>query len=165
MPTLAKAIPRLSEKDQLRFWSNVQSRNDQSLCWNWSSRKDDRGYGRFIINKIDFQAHRVSFAISNDWPPFEAFGVCHRCDNTSCINPAHLFTGTQKDNIGDCASKGRQNKGEAQWKAKLTVEQVREIKRLHAQGAKCSDLSRMFNTCRDNIRWIASGRGWKHVSV
>lgn len=81
-------------------------------CWSWSGAKDAHGYG--IISSRDGadsspeKAHRVSYEKGVGPIPSNML-ICHQCDNPECTNPAHLFLGTQKDNMMDCAEKGRIN--------------------------------------------------------
>jgi hypothetical protein len=75
-------------------------------CWNWTKHLSGGGYGAFKIEGIMRPAHRVSYELFWGEIP-DGLQVCHRCDNKRCINPDHLFLGTQKDNIADCIKKGR----------------------------------------------------------
>lgn len=76
-----------------------------SGCWEWQASKKKKGYGRFKVQ--DFQhAHRFSYHIFKGNIP-KGMLVCHKCDNPSCVNPAHLWLGTYSDNINDCYAKGR----------------------------------------------------------
>jgi len=76
---------------------------DKNSCWEWTGVKNAQGYGKLGSR----YAHRISWEIHNE----EITGllvVCHHCDNPSCVNPLHLFIGTQKDNMQDMIAKGRQ---------------------------------------------------------
>lgn len=75
-------------------------------CWVWTG-STNRGYGTVSINGKNVRAHRASFEFHNKRKIKEGYYICHRCDNPPCINPDHLFEGTQKDNIQDCLKKGR----------------------------------------------------------
>jgi hypothetical protein len=76
-------------------------------CWEWQGWKNHDGYGFFrYFNKRDIQAHRFS-ARHLGGQDIDGKVVCHRCDNPGCVNPDHLFTGSQTDNVYDCISKKR----------------------------------------------------------
>lgn len=85
-----------------RFWVKVEK---SAGCWLWRGARGPRGYGHFKIQQIE-RAHRVAFAIANGPIPADMF-VLHRCDVPTCVNPAHLFLGTQADNMADRDRKGR----------------------------------------------------------
>lgn len=87
------------------FWSNVQ-RGDDAACWLWTGRIDPAGYGKFS----SWRAHRLMYERHAGQIP-DGLVVCHRCDNPSCVNPAHLFVGTQGDNMRDASAKGRLRTG------------------------------------------------------
>ena len=81
--------------------------DEKTGCWNWDLCLDGRGYGYSRRNKFTSRsAHRLSYYLFVG-PIAEGLFVCHHCDNPKCINPEHLFIGTQKDNMMDMAAKGR----------------------------------------------------------
>jgi len=87
-----------------RFWAKVDKTDS---CWVWTGATLRRGYGQIRIPvKKAKQAHRLSWEIHNGPIP-DGMLVCHKCDNPPCVNPAHLFLGTQSDNNKDCVRKGR----------------------------------------------------------
>jgi hypothetical protein len=88
-----------------RLWGRVDM-SDPAACWNWSRAANPKLYGSFGLFGKTAPAHRVAYALYHNADPGELF-VCHRCDNRRCINPAHLFLGTQGDNIRDMVAKGR----------------------------------------------------------
>jgi hypothetical protein len=83
-------------------------------CWNYAGTIDGRGYGRIQAKHADnkwstVRTHRIAWALAHNQEIPKGLVVCHRCDNPACINPAHLFIGTQQDNVSDMLAKDRAN--------------------------------------------------------
>ena len=124
-------------------------------CWEWQGATVC-GYGSMGIgsrkdgSQRTVRVHRMSYEVFRGAIP-KGMYVCHHCDNPPCVNPFHLFIGTQQDNLSDCAAKGR-----IKPKAKLNWSQVRHIRRL-ADRATTKELAEQFGvhprTIRDAIRY------------
>jgi len=149
-----------------RFWSKV-NKNTANGCWEWTASLDRKGYGQITVKKgLLKRTHRVAWELIRGSIP-EGQLVCHHCDNKKCVNPDHLFLGTQRDNVQDMDSKGRRvntpHYGEQHGMAKLTNAQVKRIKEFLAVGIKRVELAKTFNIGYGTISHIAKGRQWKTV--
>lgn len=93
----------LSNREWRNFWSKV---NKTDSCWLWTAAQNGRGYGLYRIHRHSFKVHRFSYMLHHGPIP-EGLCVCHSCDVPTCVNPAHLWAGTFKDNHADMCAKGR----------------------------------------------------------
>jgi len=102
---IENTFPVLSVKERFIAIQKASSRGEDE-CWNWLGSKDIEGYGRFTISGITYKAHRMAIIYSGGELQ-DADCACHKCDNPSCVNPKHLFSGSVKDNVIDAVKKGR----------------------------------------------------------
>jgi hypothetical protein len=138
----------------------------QRGCWEWSGAKNKRGYGRLTVHGSWWAAHRYAYsAFVGPIPP--GLLVLHRCDNPSCVNTAHLFLGTQKDNMRDMAEKGRWNgailPGERNGRAVLTAATVGRARSLAvAIGIRPAArvISREIGVSEHTLRNAIRGKTW-----
>jgi hypothetical protein len=150
-----------------RFWSKVERRGDDE-CWPWTAYRNHTGYG-VLSNPGKHQgttlAHRFSFEL-HVGPVPDGLCVLHRCDNPPCCNPKHFFLGTRDDNNKDRTLKGRGRapRGPAHAKAKLTEEDVRQIRAMAALGIETTWMAALFPCNRNSINHIRAGRNWRHVA-
>jgi len=167
-----------------RFMSRVDTSGD---CWEWTAGRQEAGYGYFDVAGHRYRAHRVAYELAVGPIP-EGMFVCHRCDNPPCVRPSHLFLGSQLDNVADARAKGRLSptifdgtlprlmlaakaahpeswaRGERVNTAKLTADQVREIRRRVSAGASQSAVARQFGVGHTNVNHIVRGLSWRHVA-
>jgi hypothetical protein len=147
---------------QAAFWSKVVKTD---TCWLWTGRKNKKGYGTIKVDGRSWTTHRLSYYLETGVNP--ALYVLHHCDVRNCVNPAHLYAGTQTDNMRDMLSRGRGNKarGERVNTAKLTAEQVVAIRAAHAAGGiSYVELGRQYGMSDVNISSLVRRLSWKHVT-
>lgn len=146
-----------------RFWAKVDKSGD---CWLWTAYCMAKGYGVFGIHRTTELAHRVSWQLAHGDIPDGLF-VLHNCpdgDNPACVNPAHLFLGTDAINKQDMVTKGRSSRGERRNSAKLTDDRVRLIRELYAAGKhNGNELAEMFAVSHSAVYNLLSGRTWRHL--
>lgn len=142
---------------QERFWEKVDKPAGPAACWLWTGYKDSKGYGRITIDKKPFLAHRFSYKLHKGPIPKGLF-VCHHCDVPACVNPEHLFVGTQFDNMQDMTAKGRRV-----GNIKLTSDQVCEIRERVANGETQISLAKEFGIDRSTISKVVNRKRWQHV--
>lgn len=157
----------LSEAFQRRFWRKVRKGPG---CWEWIPSRRPDGYGQISLGSRKqgwpargiIRAHRASWIIANG-PIAEGLHVCHRCDNRACVNPAHLFLGTQSDNMKDCMTKERHAFGSANGRAKFSEAQVVEIRSRLARGATQRGLAREYGVQSSLIGQIHRREIWRRT--
>lgn len=132
-----------------------------SKCWPVNKNIGKDGYGILRVNGRKERAHRLMFALY--FPNVEAPVVRHTCNNPACINPAHLRAGTPLDNAMDrvFSSRGGDLKGEKNGRAKLTQEQVLEIRSSDLSGA---ELGRKYGISKAMACRIKRGNAWTHIN-
>lgn len=160
-------------QDESRFWSKV--RVAQSGCWEWSGPTfDERGYGAFTVDGGTRRAHRVAWTTLHG-PIADGLCVCHHCDNPSCVNPQHLFLGTQQENVADRDAKGRQAvgarngrytkpertpRGKRHWHSRVMPEMAAEIRQRYADGTPITALAPAYGVGTSTIWRVVSNQHW-----
>lgn len=135
------------------------------FCWVWKGcHAGNSGYGYMTYKDKNTLVHRASWILNfGDIP--EDLCVCHRCDNKLCVNPEHLFLGSDFDNAQDKMLKGRGNIGEKNALAKLTSEEVSAIRDLYQiDKIKQALLAKIFDVDNTNISSIIRRKTWAHIA-
>lgn len=152
-----------------RFF-HYSSHPDKNGCINWLGSKDKNGYGRIKPSgEKRIRAHRFSYQRFIGAIP-DGYFVCHNCDNPSCVNPKHLWLGTNAENTKDRSIKDRSAKNNLAGlplkllpNSKLTKENVLEIRKLISNKIPQIQIAKKFNVHRDTILKIKKGITWYHL--
>lgn len=157
-------VANLSDPFVIARFLSMCDHSDDRICWNWTGLQNTNGYGRFSLANKHQLAHRVSFEIFIGEIP-DGMCVCHQCDNRLCVNPRHLWLGTQSENLKDAVAKGRvfqpDTTGEKNGNRKLDWERVRAIRRMAASGVKINLLASSFRVSHSTIREVVIGKIWR----
>jgi len=158
---------RQRRQNSLRsVWRHVDIRGKDE-CWPWTARTTTRfpkfQYGVIRFDGLFQRAHRVIWSSIHGAIP-DGLVIRHACDNPRCCNPAHLLCGTYADNARDMVIRQRRDwRGMCQANAKLTDENIREIRRLRRSGMMLKDIAPLFEISIPNVGKIANGQAWSHV--
>ncbi len=169
------------------FWQRVNKEGpipshvpELGKCWAWTAPLNPDGYGMYSYERRSIGAHRVSYYLRHGRPTDKTMQVLHKCDNPACVNPDHLFLGTQKDNIQDCIKKGRHTvpfldpkwskkrmectpRGIHNGMAKMNPESVKELRQLRSQGWSYRSLMDKYGITMRAVACIVKRITWRHV--
>jgi hypothetical protein len=162
-------MPKAMEHILYRFARRVYLA--PSGCWEWRGAVNEHGYGilgRGRRGDGNVKAHRVSYEIHHGVTLEPDVCVCHHCDNPCCVNPQHLFIGSQHENLADMRRKQRDSRppvfmGTANQQAKLTPEQVAHIRKLSAAGHSSRAVAAQFGISKTAVLSIVNLNTWRHV--
>lgn len=157
-------VPPVRRTATERFYLRVSETPTERGCLEWIAGVNPNGYGYLGIGRRVVLAHRFAWELSNGPIP-DGLVVCHHCDNRLCVNVDHLFLGTRADNNRDKANKGRSpdKKGEKGSKAKLSNDQVLEIRSGKFSSWRVCDIAEHFGISPTNTSSILNCKTWKHL--
>lgn len=153
---------------EMRF-ARYFKRGGSDDCWLWTGNKNEGGRGLFYWSKDEktITAPRAAMRLAGR-PISRDRLACHTCDNPACVNPRHIYSGTYSDNIKDAWDRGQRDKsdtprGENHGMSKLTVEDVKAIRRLHATGINQATIARQMRLGTTTINNVVLRRTWVDV--
>ncbi|HEY4760659.1 MAG TPA: HNH endonuclease signature motif containing protein [Thermoguttaceae bacterium] len=155
---IPKQIPNLTSEQIDRFWSKVDRRGPDE-CWEWQAGLDKDGYGKHRIGSRHLRAHRIAYFLGHAKQPAGKC-VCHDYDNPPCCNPAHLFLGTNAENMWDCTKKDRRPQGIKHSRTFFSEEHVIDIL---LSNESQTMLAKQYQTLPTTINNIQRRVTWRHV--
>ena len=156
MPTTAKS----PEEFAVRFWAKVDRSGE---CWIWLGAKTPAGYGNLKHRQRTLFAHRVAFKLAHGEESLtDEDLILHSCDVRLCVRPEHLRPGTHRENMAECTAKLR-NRKEGTKAAKLTAEQVRDLRSRYDAGETQGALAKAFGLTQSGVSNIVLKKTWSWV--
>jgi hypothetical protein len=146
------------------FWMPIP----WSGCWQWLGNVK-HGEGRALVTRKQRKLYASRVFYEHYCAPIpDGMVVCHRCDNPGCVNPAHLFLGTQADNLRDMARKGRRKGirsafGEASGQARLSEADVRVAREMAHEGRPQQDIAERLGIAQSSVSRIVNRKNWTHI--
>ena len=160
-PWMAERNRKMARPLLERFWESIKK---TSSCWMWVGSRDKDGYGYLSTPRGDIKAHRLAHELHSKMPIPRGLLCCHSCDNPPCVNPAHLFLGTNKDNLSDAALKLRMHCGEEHGNSKLTESKVLKIRSLYASHLHSQEeIGKLFGINQTQVSRVVSRKQWRHI--
>lgn len=145
---------------QIALRAALVSNTDDCVLWPYGRMAN--GYGRIKVDGFTHNAHRLVCTWKNGPAPSDTHEAAHSCGNRLCVNPRHVRWATREENMADKIIHGTDPRGESNWSAKLTAEDVREIIASNEPGVT---LAARFGVCSATISFIRRGLRWKHLEA
>jgi hypothetical protein len=154
---------RTNEEALSDFYGQIEK---SESCWNWTGPRQAFGYGTLWFNGKMWSAHRLSYSL-HIGPIPSGLSVLHSCDNPRCVNPDHLRSGTQADNIGDMVGRGRMVsvRGERKNLGVLIARDVVGIRADRKSGLRLKEIAAKYQCSMSNVSRIATNKLWTHVAI
>ena len=143
------------------FWDQTETMPDG--CIRWTGATTTAGYGRIQFSRKEWYAHRLAWTLTYGEIP-AGMEICHRCDVPGCVNPDHLFLGNHTENMRDARRKGRLATGDRHPGAKLTADEVREVRARRMAGETTTSLAAAFGATTATISRITTGQAYRNVT-
>lgn len=143
-------LAKLDRNGVKDFWSRL---NKTTTCWLWTGGSVTRGYGQLWSHGKCYKAHRYAWQLVNGEIPS---GMCvrHKCDVPSCCNPDHLELGSHADNVADRVKRGRGARGSRVGTAKLSDQDVTEIRSLLCSGVTQVEVAKRYSIHKETVSRI-----------
>lgn len=151
----------LKRKDQLTM-ARIESRVErlpEAGCWIWMGATTNAGYGKISVSGKLQLTHRAAYLAASGVID-DSLMVCHVCDVRSCVNPNHLYQGTQRQNVADAINRMKFAFGGKNGQSKLTEENVLEIRKMLANGGKIFEIAEHFKVGRHCIMDVKTSKRW-----
>jgi hypothetical protein len=158
-----EAAMSATDNDKKRFFGRVTKTES---CWLFSNAPS-HPYGQIFIQGWDHFAHRFSKLIHDGRPDDEAPFACHTCPNRNCVNPDHLYWGSQGDNNRDTESSVggfRRKRGENHGNSKLSAQDVLSIYKSVEAGSTLASMAKKYGVDETNIKLIVTQKAWRHLT-
>lgn len=162
MPVMPYTGPMKTQTSNMNRFLSYTNLSQPLGCWPWLGAVNASGYGKFWMAGKTIPAHRASYILHHGLIPEDGL-VIHSCTDRTCVNPAHLQTGTHRENMKDMVARGRSLRGEKNAGARLSEKQVQDIIINLHKGMAHRTLAKSYGVSRTTIRGIATRRIWVHV--
>ncbi len=143
-----------------RFNARVDKSPHVRGCWTWKGYIAKSGYGN-VWHKKNALAHRIAYEIAHNCEVPSEINVCHSCDNPRCVNPDHLWLGTDQDNMDDKMLKNRHPVGEKCVQSVFTESEVIAIRQEYSEGVTYQQLAEKYKSKYQTIYCIVRRTNWK----
>ncbi len=145
-----------------KFWQKVD-KTAPNGCWNWMAGCTSGGYGEFWFGKKIWSTHRLAWWLTYGYIPKNKM-ILHKCDNRRCVNPEHLYPGTNTDNMRDRLNRGKCPRGETHPNSKMTVKKVIELRQRYAAGNETvMELGLIYGMSQSSVSNIINKVQWGHI--